>query len=91
MGVWKNDQNSTVDECASNVTLTTLSLEIAGSLRSLSEGDCPELKQWNSPCMGLAVIYAELPKVSSIYFLAQSAQRVKCLKKWSILYTLSLI
>ena len=35
MGVWKNNQNFIVDECASHVTLFVqgLSLELAGQLR----------------------------------------------------------
>ena len=40
MGVWKNDQKSIVDECASQVTLfvQVLSLELAGERRFLSNG-----------------------------------------------------
>ena len=57
-----------------------LELCVEFSLRVLI-GDFPNLKQWNSRCLGPAVKFAEQPKDSSIYFLSQSAQYGKRLKK----------
>ena len=70
----------TVNTSHTLVILKNLELCVELSLRVLI-GDLPELKQLNSRCLGPAVKYAEQPKDSSIFFLSQSAQYRKRLKK----------